>query len=114
MKNVVCCQPLSLTDEYQSAAVDSVIAVNPHNNRNIKFLARIVEIKSDEYNIQWFEKIATSERYRLSELVDTVHVETVIYSKVPMRYIQPDDAWQPLLPPVVITLLSKIDHGILK
>jgi hypothetical protein len=114
MKNVVCCQPLSLADGCQSVAMDSVIAVNPHDNRNIKFLARIVEIKGDEYNIRWFEKIATSERYRLSELVDTVHAETVICSRVPMRYIQPDDAWQPLLPPVVITLLSKIDHGISK
>jgi hypothetical protein len=114
MKNVVCCQPLPLADGCQSAVVDSVIAVNPHDNRSIKFLARIVEIKGDEYSIRWFEKIATSERYRLSELVDTVHAETVICSGVPMQYIRLDDAWQPLLPPVVITLLSKIDHGISK
>jgi hypothetical protein len=114
MKNVICCQPLSLADGCQFVGMDSVIAVNPHDNRNIKFLARIVEIKGDEYNIRWFEKIATSERYRLSELVDTVHAETVICSRVLMRYIQPDDAWQPLLPPIVITLLSKIDHGISK
>jgi hypothetical protein len=93
MKNVVCCQPLLLTDGCQSAAVNSVITVNPHDNRSIKFLARIIEIKGDKYSIQWFEKIATSERYRLSELVDTVHAETVICSRVPIQYIQPDDAW---------------------